>query len=76
MKELDLDRASNMSELASERTFGHLGFTGCAAFADPDFDLIYVFLSNRTYPTMENNKFGKNNYRPDVQSVIYRSIIN
>lgn len=76
MKELDLDKTQNMSELASEEAFGHLGFTGCAAFADPEYDIVYVFLSNRTYPSMKNNRFGRNNYRPKVQSIIYKALIN
>ncbi len=75
MKELNPDKSLNMSEDASRNTFGHLGFTGTAVFADPDHDIVYVFLANRTFPTMENNKFGKNNYRPDVQSIIYSALI-
>jgi CubicO group peptidase (beta-lactamase class C family) len=75
MKELDESKTINMSELASEETFGHLGFTGCAAFADPKYDLIYIFLSNRTYPSMRNNKLGRNDYRPRIQSKIYESIL-
>ena len=71
MKELNPDKKANMSEKASRNTFGHLGFTGTAAFADPDHDIIYIFLSNRTYPTMNNNKLGKGDYRPKIQSVIY-----
>ena len=74
MKELDPNRHENMSNLASNSTFGHLGFTGTCAFADPENNLVYVFISNRTYPSMENNKFINKNYRPRVQSVIYNSI--
>ncbi len=75
MKELNPDKTQNMSDKASRNTFGHLGFTGTAVFADPDHDIIYIFLSNRTYPTMRNNKLGKNNYRPRIQSVIYDALI-
>jgi CubicO group peptidase (beta-lactamase class C family) len=74
MKELNPDKTLNMSELASSNTFGHLGFTGIAVFADPDIDLIYVILSNRTYPTMDNYIFAKENYRPRIQSVLYNAI--
>lgn len=74
MKELNGDKTMNMSELASPSTFGHLGFTGCAVFADPETNLIYVFLSNRTYPSMNNSKFSKNEYRPRIQSVLYKSL--
>ena len=75
LKELNPDKTENMSEYASRNSFGHLGFTGTAAFADPDNDIIYIFLSNRTYPTMKNNKLGKNNYRPKIQSIIYKALI-
>ncbi|MDA9774350.1 serine hydrolase [Saprospiraceae bacterium] len=76
MKELNLKKYENMSQMASESTFGHLGFTGTCAFVDPEHDLVYVFLSNRTYPTMENKKFINKNYRPRVQSAIYSSFLS
>ena len=72
--ELDENLNTNMSELASESTFGHLGFTGCAAWADPEQNIVYVFISNRTYPTMKNNNLGKYDYRPKIQSAIYNAI--
>ena len=75
MKELNPDKTENMSEKASRNCFGHTGFTGNAVYADPDHDIIYIFLSNRTYPSMKNNKLGKNNYRPRIQSLIYDSLI-
>ena len=74
MKELDPDKTLNMAEEASELTFGHLGFTGIAVFADPKYDLIYIMLSNRTYPTMKNYIFAKENYRPRIQSVFYNAM--
>ncbi|NNE14829.1 MAG: serine hydrolase [Saprospiraceae bacterium] len=76
MKELDEDKKLNMAEEASSNAFGHLGFTGISVFADPKHDLIYVFLSNRTFPSMKNYKFAKNSYRSRIQSVFYRAMIN
>ena len=76
MKEMDKTKTPNMCEEASEETFGHLGFTGTAVFIDPKYDLVYVFLSNRTYPNMKNNKLGRENIRPRVQSAIYQSFLN
>jgi CubicO group peptidase (beta-lactamase class C family) len=35
--------------LASERSFGHGGATGSLLWIDPDYDFVYVFLSNRWY---------------------------
>ena len=74
MKQLDSDRSYNMSSRASESTFGHLGFTGTAVWADPESDLVYVFLSNRTYPDMENKKLNKLGTRIDAQAAVYTSI--
>lgn len=74
MKELDPRATQNMSELAGINTFGHTGFTGIGVWADPDQNLIFVFLSNRTYPTMENNKLITGDYRPRLQSIVYRAL--
>lgn len=66
---------NNLSMMASEGTFGHLGFTGTAVWVDPAEELIYIFLSNRTFPTMRNNKLGKLNTRVKVQDVVYEAIL-
>lgn len=59
---------------ASMTSFGHTGFTGTMAWADPDKEIVYVFLSNRTYPNESVNKLSKENIREDIQSVIYEAI--
>lgn len=52
-------------------SFGHTGFTGTIAWADPVEDIVYVFLSNRVYPTAENTKLAKMDIRTRIQSEIY-----
>jgi len=74
MKELNPEKDVNMSTLAGPDTFGHLGFTGTCVWADPDKNLVFIFLSNRTFPTMDNNKLSNENFRPRLQSVVYRAI--
>ena len=74
MKELNSKRSQNVSELASSSTFGHLGFTGICTWADPENNLVYVFLSNRTYPTMNNSKLYKMDFRPRIQTAIYEAM--
>lgn len=74
MPQTDPDKTLNMAPEASIETFGHLGFTGTAVWADPENDLIFVFLSNRTYPRMNNKAINRLNIRPRIQSVFYRSI--
>jgi CubicO group peptidase (beta-lactamase class C family) len=59
---------------ASLSSFGHSGFTGTLVWADPEHDLIYVFLSNRIHPSAENFSLVKQNIRTRIQEVIYKSI--
>lgn len=60
---------------ASITSFGHTGFTGTMTWADPEKELIYVFLSNRTFPDSNApNKLAKENIREKVQQVIYDAL--
>ena len=59
---------------ASQESFGHSGFTGTFVWADPTYRLIYIFLSNRVYPTREDNLLGKLNVRTNVLQAIYEEI--
>ena len=58
---------------ASESSFGHSGFTGTLAWADPDHDLIFVFLSNRTFPDAENRKLIEWDVRTNIQREVYKA---
>ncbi|WP_418501188.1 glycoside hydrolase family 3 N-terminal domain-containing protein [Flagellimonas sp.] len=60
----------------SRKSFGHSGFTGTFTWADPDAELVYVFLSNRTYPSATNTLLISSGLRTRVQKAIYDSIIN
>ncbi len=59
----------------SMTSFGHSGFTGTFTWADPDEEIVYVFLSNRTYPTADNRKLIASDLRSRIQEAIYASII-
>jgi len=61
-------------ECVSMLSFGHTGFTGTMAWADPDKNIVYIFLSNRVYPDAENNKLLKMDVRTNIQQVIYDAI--
>ena len=39
-----------LPSMASNKTYGHQGFTGNVVWCDPDRQLVYVFISNRVYP--------------------------
>ena len=60
---------------ASASSFGHSGFTGTIAWADPEHEITYVLLCNRVYPTRDNNLIAKMNIRTAILQSIYDSII-
>ena len=60
----------------SMTSFGHSGFTGTYAWADPETEIVYVFMANRTYPTsMGKNMLLRENIRTNIQEAIYEAII-
>ncbi len=59
---------------ASPSSFGHSGFTGTLTWADPKYNINYVFLSNRVNPSAENWKIVRMNIRTRIQTRIYQSI--
>lgn len=74
---LGFDRAetggSYPSQLASSSTYGHTGYTGTCVWVDPKQNLIYVFLSNRVYPSA-STKLNSMRIRPRIQDAIYAAI--
>ena len=66
----------NTCGCVSRKSFGHSGFTGTYTWADPEEEIVYVFLSNRTYPTSTNSLLVKSGLRTRIQQAIYDSIIN
>ncbi len=59
---------------ASPSSFGHSGFTGTYTWADPETGLIYVFLSNRIYPEMNNSKIMDLDIRTNIHQLFYDAI--
>ena len=74
--EFDPEKESPVSEYASRKSFGHSGFTGTLLWVDPEYDLIYIFLSNRVYPNSYNKKLIEENIRTKIQDIIYRSFLS
>ena len=60
----------------SKRSFGHSGFTGAYTWADPEEEIVYVFLSNRIHPDVGNRVLIDKNIRTEIQQIIYDSIID
>jgi CubicO group peptidase (beta-lactamase class C family) len=59
---------------ASPESFGHSGFTGTFVWMDPRHNLLYIFLSNRVYPTRNNSKLSTMNVRTNLHQALYDAI--
>ncbi len=70
-----LDDSMATCGCVSFKSFGHSGYTGTYTFVDPETEIVYVFLSNRVYPTRKNNKLGTEDIRTKVQGLIQDAII-
>ncbi len=73
-KTLSLAEAYPAPEVSAS-SFGHSGFTGTFVWADPEIKLIYIFLSNRVYPTRNQHAIYDLNIRSAVQQVFYKGIL-
>ena len=71
--EPDPKKISPASKLASQSSYGHTGFTGTIAWMDPEYGLLYIFLSNRIHPDQANQKLIDMNIRTKI-SLIYLRI--
>lgn len=58
----------------SAKTFGHTGFTGTAVWADPDNNLLYIFLANRIHPSIRNRAWSQSRVRKRVHQVVYDAL--
>jgi CubicO group peptidase (beta-lactamase class C family) len=74
--EPDKRKISPCSDQATSKSFGHSGFTGTYMWADPDYDMVYIFLSNRVHPTADNKLLIRKSIRTDIMDQIYESIIH
>lgn len=63
-----------LPSMASNKTYGHQGFTGNVVWCDPERELVYVFVSNRVYPYSEPNKLVKSKIRLTVHEAVYRGL--
>jgi len=59
---------------ASPESYGHTGFTGTFTWVDPKNQLLFIFLSNRVYPTRRNTEIYDLNIRTNMHQVIYDAI--
>ena len=71
--ETDPKKDSPVTSECSPESFGHAGFTGTFAWADPKNKLVFVFLSNRVYPNAEENKLTKLGIRGKIHKAFYEA---
>jgi CubicO group peptidase (beta-lactamase class C family) len=55
-------------------TYGHTGFTGICAWADPENELVFVFTSNRVHPSPNNKKLIEHGIRKRIHQVVYQQL--
>jgi len=72
---LSIKKAYPAPEVSTE-SFGHSGFTGTFVWADPTNNLVFIFLSNRVYPSRKHRNIYNLNIRPKLQQVFYKAIKN
>ena len=59
---------------ASPESYGHSGYTGTFTWVDPKKKILFIFMSNRVYPTRNNSRLSDLNIRSAMLQVIYDSI--
>ena len=69
----DRDGSSSAGDYFSDKTFGHLGYTGTSFWIDPEQELVVVLLTNRVYPTRKN--IGIKQVRRKFHNTLIKSIL-
>jgi CubicO group peptidase (beta-lactamase class C family) len=60
---------------AGPESFGHSGFTGTFVWADPKYQLVFVFLSNRVHPSRTYRNLYELNIRTSLHQLFYDHLI-
>lgn len=70
----DVEDGGPAGNRVSGYAFGHQGFTGTCAWADPATGIVFIFLSNRVHPSADNNNLNRLSVRTVTQDLIYESL--
>jgi CubicO group peptidase (beta-lactamase class C family) len=65
-------QGSSSGRYFSEKTVGHLGFTGTSMWMDLEQDVLVIFLTNRIHPTRKNEKIKA--FRPVLHNLVMQEI--
>ncbi|MCQ2229561.1 MAG: serine hydrolase [Bacteroidales bacterium] len=71
----DMSGGVSVCDQASQSSYGHSGFSGTLAWVDPEYDLVYIFLSNRICPDAFNTKLTATSVRSNIHEVAYKAIV-
>jgi CubicO group peptidase (beta-lactamase class C family) len=63
---------SSTGHYFSESSFGHLGFTGTSFWVDPEKELAVALLTNRVYPSRDNNRIKA--FRPHFHDTVAETL--
>ena len=74
--EMDYEKEGPTCQCVSPGSFGHSGFTGTIVWADPDTEILYIFLSNKIHPDQDNPKLVEMNVRTNIQQVLYDAVMH
>lgn len=59
----------------SNNGYGHTGFTGTMVWADPDKEIIFVFLANRVNISVDSNALANKKYRENIRQALYDAVV-
>jgi CubicO group peptidase (beta-lactamase class C family) len=65
---------SSAGRYFSQKSIGHLGFTGASFWLDLERRVLVILLTNRIHPTRQNE--GIREFRPLVHDIIMEAIEN
>lgn len=65
---------STAAQAVGSDSFGHSGYTGTFYWADPRSGLVYIFLSNRVFPTRNTRVIYERNIRSRIHAAIFQAL--
>ncbi len=63
--------ASSVAKDVGFDSYGHTGYTGTLAWADPEENMVFIFLTNRVFPSRTYRSIYQLNVRPTIHQFFY-----
>ncbi|NQW27735.1 MAG: serine hydrolase [Flammeovirgaceae bacterium] len=64
-------KISSVAEEVGAGSYGHTGYTGPIIWADPENELLFIFMCNRVYPNRTHTTLYSLGIRPKIQALVY-----